>query len=49
MVDTKDVIESQLFESYTLGAYYKSMHTHAIARAELDYIVGRAMSEALEQ
>ena len=47
MVDTKDVIESQLFESYTLGAYYTSMHTYALARAKLDFVVGRAMSEAL--
>jgi outer membrane protein TolC len=47
MVDTKDVIESQLFESYTLGAYYTSMYKHALARAELDFIVGSAMSKAL--
>jgi len=44
MVATKDVIESQLFESYTFAAYYKSIHTHALARAELDFIVGSTMS-----
>lgn len=47
MVDTKDVIESQLFESYTRAAYYTSMHTYALARAKLDFVIGRAMSEAL--
>ena len=43
MVETKDVIESQIFESYTKGDFYRSEYDHAVARAKLDYIVGAAM------
>jgi len=45
MVETKDVIESQLFESYTKGDFYRSEYDHAIARAKLDFIIGIAMQE----
>ena len=43
MVKTKDVIEAQLFESYTQGDFYRSQYAHAVARAKLDFIVGAAM------
>ena len=49
MVTTKDVIESQLFESYTTAAYYKSFHDHALARAQADFIVGTALEESLKK
>jgi outer membrane protein TolC len=46
MVETKDVIESQLFESYTQGDFYRSQYDHILARAKLDYIVGIAIDES---
>ncbi len=45
MVETKDVIESQLFEAYTQGDFYRAKYDHAIARAKLDMIVGSAMDK----
>jgi len=47
MVTTKDVLESQLFESYTTASYYKSSHDHALARAQVDFVVGTALEESL--
>jgi len=49
MVETKDVIESQLFESYMLGAYYRSLHDHAIARSNIDFVVGKALENELNK
>ncbi len=46
MVETKDVIESQLFESYTQGDFYRSQYEHIVARAKLDYIVGLAIEKS---
>jgi len=45
MVQTKDVIESQLFEAYTQGDFYKAQYDYAVAKAQLDYIVGVATKE----
>lgn len=47
MVETKDVIESQLFESFTFATYYRSLHDHAISRANIDFIVGQALEREL--
>lgn len=49
MVETKDVIESQLFESYTTAAYYRSSHDHALARASADFIVGKAVEDSIKE
>ena len=48
MVETKDVIESQIFESYTQGDFYRSQYDHAVARAKLDFIIGSAVDKAAE-
>jgi len=48
MVETKDVIESQLFESYTQGDFYRSQYDYAVARAKLDLIVGAAMDKSIK-
>lgn len=49
MVETKDVIESQLFESYTLAAYYRSVHDHAVALSNIDFVVGKALEDGLKK
>lgn len=43
MVETKDVIEAQFFESYTQGDFYRAEYAHAVARAKLDFVVGTAV------
>lgn len=48
MVETKDVIESQLFEAYTKADYYRCIHDHALARASADFIVGEALKDSLK-
>lgn len=47
MVETKDVIEAQLFEAFTKADFYRSQHDHALARATVDYIVGAAIEQSL--
>ena len=49
MVTTKDVIEAQLIESYTKGAYYRSLYNNAISHAMTDYIVGKAIESELKR
>ena len=49
LVETKDVIESQLFESFTLSAYYRSLHDHASSRANTDFIVGQALEKEVSK
>ena len=49
MVSTKDVIEAQLMESYTLGAYYRALHDNALAHANADYIVAKSIEEELKK
>jgi len=49
MVQTKDVIEAQLFEAYTKGDFYRSQHDHALSLAEADYVIGAAIDNAMEQ
>ena len=49
MVSTKDVIEAQLMESYTKGAYYRAMYNNALAHANADYIVAKSIEEELQK
>ncbi len=49
MVETKDVIESQLFESFTFASYYRALHDHAVSRANTDFIVAKAIENQLEK
>lgn len=49
IVETKDVIESQLFEAFTEGDFFRSQHDHALARATTDYIVGIAIEQQLDR
>jgi len=49
MVETKDVIESQLFEAFTQADYYRVQNSHALARAKADLIIGYAVEEALKK
>jgi len=46
MVETKDVIEAQLLETFTEGDFYRAQHDHALARARADYVIGTALEEA---
>jgi outer membrane protein len=48
MVETKDVIESQLFEALTQADYYRAQNDHALARAKADLIVSSAIEESLK-
>ncbi len=45
MVETKDVIEAQLIESFASIALYRARQELQTARADLDYLVGRALQE----
>lgn len=49
MVQTKDVIESQLFESFTFAAYYRSLHAHAMSKINRDFIIGQAIETQLKK
>jgi len=43
LVETKDVIEAQLLESFVNGQYLKAVNDHAVNRARLNFIVGSEM------
>ena len=43
LVETKDVIEAQLLESFVNGQYLKALNDHATNRARLNFIVGNEM------
>ena len=47
MVETKDVIEAQLFEALTEADYYRTQNDHALARAQADLIIGNAIESAM--
>ena len=47
MVETKDVIEAQIFEALTKADYYRSLNNHALARAKAELIIGNAIENAL--
>ncbi|MGR9116563.1 MAG: TolC family protein [Gammaproteobacteria bacterium] len=41
LVDTKDVIESQIVETFTQGAHYRSKHALEMALTSLEFLVGQ--------
>ncbi len=41
MVETKDVIESQLVESFAQGAYFRSRYTLDLGLTSLEYLIGQ--------
>ncbi|MCP4104606.1 MAG: TolC family protein [Desulfobacteraceae bacterium] len=41
LVETREVIEAQLMESFVQAQHVKALYDHAVAKARLDYIVGR--------
>ena len=43
MVETKDVIESQIVESFATASLFRARHDLLAAMADLDYRVGRAL------
>ena len=47
LVETKDVIESQLIESFIRAQHLKSLYDHVEAQAQLDFVVGQEVSKRL--
>jgi outer membrane protein len=47
LVETKDVIEAQLVESFMKAQYQKALYDHIEARAQLDLVVGKEVSRLL--
>jgi outer membrane protein len=43
MVETKDVIEAQLIESFAAASHFRAIHELQAARADLEYRVGKAL------
>ncbi|WP_457746610.1 TolC family protein [Sulfurimonas sp.] len=43
MVETKDVLEAQIFESLTKASFYKSLYEAQINKAELDYLIAKSL------
>ncbi len=48
LVETREVIEAQLMESFVQAQYVKALHDHSVAKARLDYIVGREIEGILK-
>ena len=46
LVETKDVIEAQLVESFTSASLYRARHELRAALADLDYRIGRALQQS---
>jgi outer membrane protein TolC len=49
LVETKDVIESQLIESFVKAQHLKSLYDHVEAQAGLDFVVGQEVTKRLVQ
>ncbi|MFZ4854947.1 MAG: TolC family protein [Desulfuromonadaceae bacterium] len=47
MVETKDVIEAQLMESLMKAQYQKTLYDNLDARANMDFVVGRQITEMI--
>ncbi len=45
MVDTRDLIESQLMEFIMHGQYLKALYDHQVNKAHLDYLMGKSIYE----
>ena len=43
MVETKDVIEAQLIESFAAASHYRAIHELQAARADLEHRVGKVL------
>jgi len=48
MVETKDVIEAQLFESFTAGNYYRAMHDFTMSKVTVDLIIGKSIEKVIQ-
>ncbi|MDD2265765.1 TolC family protein [Sulfuricurvum sp.] len=46
MVETKDVIEAQIMETFAKAAYWKNLHDFAASKAQLDYIIASQSTQA---
>ena len=47
LVETQDVIEAQLMESFMMAQYQKILYDHIEARAHLDFIIGEEVHKLL--
>ncbi|NVN92719.1 MAG: TolC family protein [Desulfuromonadales bacterium] len=47
LVETKDVIEAQLIESLMKAQYRKALYDHLEARANMDYVVGKQITDII--
>ena len=47
LVETQDVIEAQIMESFMKAQYQKSLYDHAQAQAHLDFVVGEQIKKVL--
>lgn len=47
LVETKDVIEAQLVESLMKAQYCKALYDHIEARTNLDYVVGKQVTDMI--
>jgi outer membrane protein TolC len=47
LVETKDVIEAQLIESLMKAQYRKALYDHLEARANLDFVVGKQITDTI--
>ncbi|MFZ3052321.1 MAG: TolC family protein [Sulfuricurvum sp.] len=48
MVETKDVIEAQIMETFAKMAYWKNLHDFSTSKAQLDYIITSQSSKVKE-
>lgn len=49
LVETQDVIEAQLMESVAKAQYQKTLYDNLEARANLDFVVGKELTELIEK
>jgi outer membrane protein TolC len=47
LVETKDVLEAQMVESLMKAQYHKALYDHLDARANLDFVVGRQITDVI--
>lgn len=48
LVETQDVIESQLMESFMIAQYQKILYDHIEAQAHLDFVIGEEVQKLLK-
>lgn len=49
LVETRDVIEAQLLESFINAQHLKSLHDHAVSRAKVDFIIGYEVERTIQE